>query len=109
MSSMQNAQPHVKLAVPFFMVKNMHASLDFYVNGLGCEMKFKWTTDAGDIKWCWLAIDDAALMLQEFNKESVLAKEKLGAGVEIYFICEDALSIYHQLIKKNISVDEPFV
>jgi len=42
MSSASNSQSNVKQAVPYFMVKDMEASLDFYVRGLGCSMTESW-------------------------------------------------------------------
>lgn len=97
---------NVKQAVPFFMITDMATSLNFYINGLGCELKNKWEP-RGTIEWCWLQIDNAALMLQEYrdNKPS----EKLGQGVSVCFMCEDALKIYAQIKTKGITPDEPFV
>ena len=33
---------NVRQSVPFFMVTNMEKSLNFYINGLGFELKMKW-------------------------------------------------------------------
>jgi len=66
---------NVKQAVPFLGATNMETSLRFYVDGLGFKMKQWWIPDqAGDkpdgrIRWCWLQLGDAALMLQEFLPE----------------------------------------
>jgi catechol 2,3-dioxygenase-like lactoylglutathione lyase family enzyme len=66
---------NVKQAVPFFGVTNMEASLRFYVDGLGFKMKHSWIPDRaedkpdGRIRWCWLQLGDAAIMLQEFLPE----------------------------------------
>jgi predicted lactoylglutathione lyase len=111
MSSTPTLRSNVKQAVPFFMVKNIDASINFYVNGLGFYMNESWV-DQGKLKWCWLATDSAALMLQEFNKETGdgnLTEGKPGIGVEIFFICEDALAIYEHITLKGISAAEPFV
>lgn len=111
MSSTLKLRSNVKQAVPFFMVKDIDASTNFYVNGLGFSMTESWV-DQGKLKWCWLVIDSAALMLQEFNKEAGdanLPEGKPGDGVEIFFICEDALAIYEQIMLKGISAAEPFV
>src|SRR5712691_7000163 len=59
---------NVKQAVPFFGVASMEASLRFYMDGLGFVMKYKWI-DEGKLRWCWLEIGEAALMLQEFRRE----------------------------------------
>ena len=111
MSSTSKVRSNVKQAVPFFMVKNIDSSVNFYVNGLGFSMTESWV-DQGKLKWCWLVIDSAALMLQEFNKKTSdvnLPEGKPGDGVEIFFICEDALAIYEQITLNGILATEPFV
>lgn len=40
---MENGQPNVTQAVPFFMAANIDASLAFYVDKLGFELKNTWT------------------------------------------------------------------
>jgi predicted lactoylglutathione lyase len=108
MSSTLKSEANVKQAVPFFMVKDMDSSINFYVKGLGYSMTENWI-DKGKIKWCWLTIDRAAIMLQEYEKKNNTGKEKVAVGVEIFFICEDALAIYKQLISNGIQASEPFV
>ena len=103
--------PNVKQAVPFFGVSDMEASLRYYVHGLGFEMKHKWI-DKGKLAWCRLQRGGAALMLQEFPTEGHNAwvpKGKVGEGVSINFICEDALAIYHELTARGIEAATPFV
>ena len=108
MSSTLKSKANVKQAVPFFMVKDMDASLNFYVNGLGFQMTENWI-DREKIKWCWLTIDSTAIMLQEYEEKNNMRKEKVGEGVEIFFICEDALAIHKQIISSGIQASEPFV
>jgi len=108
MSSTSNSQSNVKQAVPFFMVKDMESSINFYVKGLGFSITKSWI-DKGKIKWCWLNIDSAAIMLQEYGEKTNVPKDKRGEGVEIFFICEDALAIYAQITSNGISASEPFV
>jgi catechol 2,3-dioxygenase-like lactoylglutathione lyase family enzyme len=100
--------PNIQLAVPFFMVLNMDASLRFYVDKLGFTMTNKWTPH-DKIEWCWLQRDGVSLMLQEpRNKEQFNEAEK-GKGVSICFQCKDSLTLYHEFLKKNIEIKEPFV
>ena len=97
-------EPNVKQAVPFFGVSDIEASLRYYVDGLGFEMKHKWI-DEGKLRWCRLQRGGAALMLQEFPTEGHNAwvpQGKVGEGVSINFICEDALAIYHEVIAHGI-------
>lgn len=100
-------KPNFKQAVPFFMVTDMDRSMAFYIKGLGFELKMDWQPH-GRIEWCWLEKEGVALMLQEYHKER-LPKEKLGQGVSICFICEDALDLYREYLKKGLSPSEPFV
>ncbi|MGC2828932.1 MAG: VOC family protein [Candidatus Acidiferrum sp.] len=103
---------NVKQAVPFFGVANMEESLRFYIEGLGFEMTKKWI-DEGKLRWCWLEIGDAALMLQEYRKEghdSWKPSSKVGEGVSVCFQCEDALAIYHEAAARGITARKtPFV
>ncbi|RDC56529.1 VOC family protein [Pedobacter chinensis] len=97
---------NVKQAVPFFMVVNMDKSLNFYINGLGFELKNKWEP-SGKIEWCWLQLDNASIMLQEYRQSP--PNEKLGEGVSVCFMCEDALTIYNQITLRGLLPSEPFV
>jgi len=52
------------------------------------------------------------IMLQEFWKEGQhdnTPDGKLGQGVSICFICEDALAIYREVTAKGIQASRPFV
>jgi len=109
----------VRQAVPFFGVTNMEASLRFYVNGLGFKMKRWWIPDQADgqgahnpdggIRWCWLELGEAAVMLQEFRPECQ-PKETLGTGVNVCFQCEDALALYREFKSRGIQTrTRPFV
>jgi catechol 2,3-dioxygenase-like lactoylglutathione lyase family enzyme len=105
------AEPNVQQAVPFFAVSDMEASLRYYVDLLGFEMTLKWT-DEGKLRWCWLQRGGAALMLQEFRTEghdAWVLQGKVGEGVSICFICEDALAIYHEVTARGAEASTPFV
>lgn len=102
---------NVMQAVPFFMVSNMDASLRFYIDGLGFAVNRKWI-DEGKLRWCWLEVGDAALMLQEFRKgghDSSVPEGKVGVGVSICFICKDALAIYREITSRGIPARRPSV
>ena len=104
-------QPNVKQAVPFFLVSNIEASVRYYVDGLGFKKTNQWV-DEGKLRWCWLEHGNAALMLQEFWREghhTNVPAEKVGIGVSICFMCEDALAIYREVTARGIQASEPFV
>jgi uncharacterized glyoxalase superfamily protein PhnB len=98
---------NVKQAVPFFMVVNITNSLNFYVQALGFELKNKWEP-GGKIEWCWLELGNTSIMLQEYRNN--IPVDKRGEGVSVCFMCEDALTIYKQILSSGLSTSsEPFV
>jgi catechol 2,3-dioxygenase-like lactoylglutathione lyase family enzyme len=106
-----STESNVEQVVPFFAVSKMEDSLRFYVDGLGFMMTKKWI-DEGTVRWCWLQRGGAALMLQDFRREegqSWSPEGKLGLGISIVFICDDALAIYREAIAKGIQATKPFV
>jgi len=106
-----DAAPVVSQAVPFFAVSDMAASLRYYVEGLGFETRNRWVVD-GAVRWCRLELGGAALMLQELAAEGHdgwSPEGKVGEGVTIYFICDDALAFYRQVKARGIDARRPFV
>jgi len=113
MQAKTKVETNVQQAVPFFRVSSMERSLRFYVGGLGFEMTKKWTPDGdGKVRWCWLELENAAIMLQEYRKEgpnSWTPESKPGVGVSICFQCKDALAIYKEVTARGIAAKKPFV
>jgi catechol 2,3-dioxygenase-like lactoylglutathione lyase family enzyme len=102
---------NVKQAVPLFNVTDIEASLRFYVDGLGFKMTHHWTPEAR-IRWCWLSLGDASVMLQEYWKDGRpggAPAGPLGQGISICFMCEDAIAIYHEAIGRGLKASRPFV
>jgi catechol 2,3-dioxygenase-like lactoylglutathione lyase family enzyme len=110
MADRRHAKPNVREAVPFYGVTDMAASLRFYVDGLGFRMTTCWTPDGlGKIRWCLLQLGGASLMLQEYLPDQ-RPSEKLGEGVSVCFMCEDALAIFRDTQAKGLSAARnPFV
>lgn len=104
---MENNGSNLKQAVPFFMVTSIDRSLDFYVSGLGFEVRIDWKPN-GRIEWCWLEREGVAIMLQEY-REGFKPKEKLGQGVSVCFMCNDAIALYKEFLAASLSPQEPFV
>ena len=103
--------PNVQQAVPFFNVTDITASLAFYVDGLGFTMTRQWTPE-GRIRWCWLELGGAALMLQEYwrdGRPGGAPDGTLGQGVSVCFLCADALAIYREVKSRGIPASRPFV
>jgi len=104
-------ETNVQQAVPFFGVQNIEESLRYYLDGLGFAMTKKWIHE-GKLRWCWLERGRAAVMLQEFWKEGPHAgapEGKLGLGVSICFMCQDALVFYREVTARGIKAQRPFV
>lgn len=93
---------NVRQVVPFLRVTDMERSLRFYLDGLGFTMKLRWI-DGGKLRWCWLDLGGASLMLQEG------AGTTGGEGATLCFICEDALALYRELTARGIACTEPEV
>src|ERR1700750_750876 len=100
-------EANVKQAVPFFWVTNIEASIRYYVDGLGFRLTNQWI-DEGKLRWCWLQIGSAALMLQEYRKGQ-LPTAKVGEGVSVCFQCADALKIYREITSRGVQAKRPFV
>jgi catechol 2,3-dioxygenase-like lactoylglutathione lyase family enzyme len=102
---------NLQQAVPFFAVTDMEASVRHYVDGLGFAITKRWEPD-GSLRWCWLERDGVALMLQQFPREgrdSWVPAGKVGEGVTIYVLCEDALALYREVTARGIDATRPFV
>jgi lactoylglutathione lyase len=102
---------NVKDVIPFLCVSSMERSLQYYVDGLGFTMKNKWVVD-GKVRWCWLVLGGGALMLQEFAREghdSWVPQGKVGEGVSLWFQCQDAIAIYHEVTSRGIEASAPQV
>jgi lactoylglutathione lyase len=98
---------NVQQAVPFLMVSNIETSLRFYIDGLGFQRTNQWIVD-NKIRWCWLQLGGAALMLQEYRPEKIPANKR-GEGVSVCFQCKDALAIYHETLARGLKPKTPFV
>jgi len=95
---------NVKEVVPFLSVSSMERSIRFYIDGLGFEMKNKWTPD-GEIRWCWLTLGGASLMLQEFAN----VPPPVPGGINLTFMCDDAIALYHDYRSRGLDPSEPEV
>jgi lactoylglutathione lyase len=106
------SKDNIRLAVPFFGVADMDASLRFYVDGLGFTMTKQWIP-RGKIEWCWLERDAVSLMLQcpraDKPPPSPESPPPPKTGPAICFQCEDALALYHEYKDRGLPVSEPFV
>lgn len=102
-----NPRHIASLAVPFFHVSDIEASLRFYVDGLGFVLTNQWSPE-GRIRWCWLELDRVAIMLQEFSRGEG-SRGGSSPGISICIFCEDAISIFRDLRTRGIAVSRPFV
>jgi catechol 2,3-dioxygenase-like lactoylglutathione lyase family enzyme len=111
MSLETKSESNVRQAVPLFGVRDIQKSLRFYVDGLGCSMTKEWIDD-GQLRWCWLELGEAAIMLQEFWQDGQhrnVPDGPLGVGVSMNFTCNDALAIYRDLRSRDVEAKRPFV
>ncbi len=92
----------------------MPASLRFYVDGLGFRITLDWTPDDPRvIRWCALKHGNAGLMLQAYWKDGKPGgwpEDKLGEGVSVCFMCEDALAFRREALARGLAPSRnPFV
>ena len=105
-----SASPNIRLAVPFFVVRDMDAALNFYVDRLGFAVTNKWEP-RGKIEWCCLQRDQVSLMLQQpaMADHWIYSFNETGKGVSVCFQCADALALYHEFKARGVEMKEPFV
>jgi lactoylglutathione lyase len=97
--------------IPLLDVRDMETSLRFYVDGLGFSIKHTWTPE-NRIRWCWLELGTAPLMLQEIHSDATHPRRtegQLGLGVGLNFQCRDSLAFYHVMKARGIQTKRPFV
>ena len=103
------AAAYIEQAVPFFWVRDVQASRGFFEDALGFSMTHQWI-DGGRLRWCWLARDGVAVMLQELAGEAARGGASPGPSViSIYFICKDAIAMYHELRSRGVAARRPSV
>lgn len=95
---------NVKEVVPFLSISSMEGSIRFYVGGLGFEMRNKWEPD-GKLRWCWLTLGGASLMLQEVTN----GPPPVPGGINLTFQCEDAIALYREYQARGLNPSEPQV
>jgi catechol 2,3-dioxygenase-like lactoylglutathione lyase family enzyme len=96
--------PIVRQAVPFFNVKDIDASLRFYVDGLAFTITRQWKPE-GRIRWCWLERDD----VWKDGQPGGWPAGVLGQGISICFVCADAIAVYHAAQARGLNPSRPFV
>lgn len=95
---------NVKEVVPFLNVSSMERSIRFYIDGLGFAFRHKWEPD-GKLRWCWLTLGGASLMLQEFLNRPA----PIPGGITLNFTCDDAIALYSEYRSRGLNPSEPEV
>jgi lactoylglutathione lyase len=111
MTADSKMQGNVREVVPFLRVSNMEQSVGYYVDGLGFTIKHQWVVD-GKLRWCSLVLGGSTLMLQEFPTEghdSWTPQGKVGEGVSLCFVCDDAIAIFQGATSRGLEASEPQV
>ena len=103
---------------PYFEVYDMPASIKFYRDGLGFEVKSTSPPRGGTDRfhWVWLRHGDAELMLNtayEFDDErpAVVDGRRMTAHGDcwLYLGCPDVDAAYEELKGKGLEVEKPKV
>jgi catechol 2,3-dioxygenase-like lactoylglutathione lyase family enzyme len=93
---------NVKEVVPVLSVSSMEQSIRFYIDGLGFAFRIKWEPE-GKLRWCWLTLGGASLMLQESSNKT----PPIPGGINLTFMCDDAIALYNQY--RALGASEPEV
>lgn len=102
---------NVREVVPFLRVADMKASLAFYVEGLGFGIEKRWD-DRGVLRWCSLRLGSASIALQQFRakgQDAWVAEGRVGEGVSLSFICDDATAFWRQATARGLEASRPEV
>ena len=91
--------------VPLLLVSNIAQSNSFYCDRLGFESTRTWEPQ-GELNWCWLQHDDAALMLQQANEEDP-PPTAWGKGMTLFFICDDVDALFSTVSERGAVATEP--
>jgi len=105
------ADANVKQSVPFFRVSDMAAAQAFYVDGLGARVARNWI-GGPELKWCWLDLGGASVMLQQLPRSGADAwtpRGPLGEGLTVYFMCDDAVALYRSATQRGLALSRPVV
>lgn len=89
---------------PLLGVRDIHASLGHYRDGLGFEVVGRAEGEAG-LFWCRLRRGGASLMLQQPGDPSSLPAAP--AGVTLYFLCDDVDALHAELIERGLTLAAP--
>ena len=95
---------NVKDVVPFLSVSSMQQSIRFYIDGLGFAIRLRWEPE-GELRWCWLTLGGASIMLQEFRN----VPPPVPGGINLTFMCDHAIALYHQYRERGLNPSEPEV
>lgn len=86
--------------VPLLSVSDLGRSVAYYTDGLGFEV-----VAHVEQQTCWLQRDQVVITLQQEEA----APEHRGQGVSIYHLCDDAVSLFHEFTRRQVSPSEPVV
>jgi glyoxylase I family protein len=105
---------HTRGSAPLLQVFDMPASIRFYCDQLGFEIKQQsWPGD--DFDWAMLQLNDATIMLNtaydkgERPDQPDPARMAAHEDTSIYFGCPDVEAAYTELIRRNVILDKPVI
>ncbi|MEX2170929.1 MAG: VOC family protein [Pirellulales bacterium] len=85
----------IQEVVPLLFVEDINRSVAFYKDKLGFELAMKWEPE-GQLSWCRMERDGAAMMLQQACEEDGPATGR-GRGVGFFFNCDDVNALHVEL------------
>ncbi|WP_077402236.1 VOC family protein [Cellulophaga omnivescoria] len=94
---------------PNIMVKDVNATLDYYVTKLGFTL-IDTNPESGEYEWCYVMLDNVGMMFQEEKSLKAEYKEmeslKIGGALTFYIRVKDINKYFNQL-PKEVNIVKP--
>ena len=92
-------------------VVNIVESMEYYIGELGFRETDRWASN-GETTRCRLTCGSGVVLLQAMSREqrqSLGQSDRLGQGVTISLVCDDAIAFYRAMSSRGTAVNEPYV
>ncbi len=94
---------------PNIMVKDVNATLDYYINSLGFKL-IDTNPESGQFEWGYVMLDNVGMMFQEEKSLKTEYKEieplKVGGALTFYIRLND-INDYYNKLPKEINIIKP--
>ena len=100
----KNDMAKLESLTPNIMVKDVNATLDYYIDNLGFKL-IDTNPESGQYEWGYVMLDNVGMMFQEEKSLKTEYKEikslKVGGALTFYIRIKNINSYYNQIVKKT--------